>query len=611
MSNRTFTAETQGRGEKRRGKPREREETLLGGAVLRAFSAALRLCGGCFFVLALTAQVPAMDSRNSSDPPNTDTHFTARTYRTLAEWQERRAHLRKQILSASGLLPLPPKTPLDPQIFGRIENRTYSIEKVLIETMPGFWLGGNLYRPLGKPTPPAGFPAIVSPHGHWNYGRLEVGTTENGPARAINLAQQGYVVFAYDMVGYNDTIQVPHDFGTNRAEELWDFGPFGLQLWNSIRAVDFMESLPGVNPKMIGATGASGGGTQTFTLAAVDDRIQFAAPVNMISAIMQGGGLCENTPGLRFDTFNVEFAAMFAPKPLIMVAATGDWTKNTQTEEYPAVRAIYQLYGKPENVEVAFQDALHNYNQWAREAVYKFFGKHVLGDDNAAHFKERNARIEKLQDMLALSNRKLPDGALDYAGVFAEWRRIGGETAASVTDRNQLREMLAFALGAEWPAHVVSETKGDSFALSREGRGDRVTGYHESGPGAPTLFVHPDGAGAAQRNTGRNVYVIDTFKRTGRTDTKMFLTFNRSDDANRVQDILTALAWINQPNVELIGLGKAGVWCQFAAALSRQPVKLHINLDKFAGTDQDYLDTFFVPGIQRAGGLRAAKLLTN
>src|SRR5438270_888288 len=112
------------------------------------------------------------------------------------------------------------------------------------------------------------------------------------PARAINLAQQGYVVFAYDQVGYNDTIQTPHDFG-GRKEDLWSFGPLGVQLWNGIRAVDFIESLPGVNRAKIGATGASGGATQTFLLAAVDDRIQFSAPANMISAIYQGGAMCE------------------------------------------------------------------------------------------------------------------------------------------------------------------------------------------------------------------------------------------------------------------------------------------------------------------------------
>ena len=542
------------------------------------------LLAGLCLSAALPAQVPATDSRNTN-VPHTDTHFTARTYKTLGEWQERRAHLRKQILSAAGLLPMPPKTPLHPQIFGRIENRTYSIEKVLLETLPGYYLGGNLYRPLGKPTPAAGFPAVVSPHGHWSQGRLENTDLASIPARCINLAQQGYVVFAYDMVGYNDTIQTPHEFQTNELL-LWDFGPYALQLWNSIRAVDFLESLPEVNKQMIGATGASGGGTQTFSLAAVDDRIQFAAPVNMISLIMQGGAICENAARLRFDTNNVEFASMFAPKPMIMVAATGDWTKNTATEEYPAVKAIYQLYGKPENVEMFFQDAPHNYNQAAREAVYTFFGSHVLG--LTGPIKERAIRVEQPSNMLALFNRKLPDNALDFAGLFAEWKQIARDAAASVSDRGQMREMLEYTLGSEWPARVISETHGDTFVLSREGRGDRVTGRRAK-----------DGAVVID-----NTWSIDLFQRTGPTDTKMFLTFNRSDDANRVQDILTALAWLNKPNLDLTCSGKAGVICTFAAAVSRQPVKLHAAIPDDSGD-------FFVPGIQRVGGLRTAKLLAN
>uniref|UniRef100_Q01SB1 Acetyl xylan esterase domain-containing protein n=1 Tax=Solibacter usitatus (strain Ellin6076) TaxID=234267 RepID=Q01SB1_SOLUE len=569
---------------------------------------------------ALYGQVPAQDSRNT-EIPNTDTHFTARSYQTLAEWQARREHLRKQVLSAAGLMPMLPKNDLHAQIFGKIENRTYSIEKVLIETLPGYYLGGNLYRPM-KAAPEGGFPAIVSPHGHWNYGRLEHSVTASVPARCINLAQQGYVVFAYDMVGYNDTIQTPHDFGSPR-EQLWDFGPFSLQLWNSIRAVDFVQSLPGVNPARIGATGASGGATQTFTLAAVDDRIQFSAPVNMVSAIMQGGGLCENAPNLRLDTFNVEIASIMAPKPMMLVSATGDWTKNTATEEFPAIRAIYELYDKAANVETLHLDAPHNYNQQNREAVYRFFGKQVLGERDASKFKEKNIRLEKLQDMLALLNRKLPDNALDYDGVVAEWIRMGEAQARRVTDRAQAREMLEFALGAEWPERVVQESEGEKVLFGRPGRGDRVAGMVRQGTGRKVLLVHPDGAEAARKSTefaalaktGRPVYTVDAFQ-TGAAvaprnrDAKMFLTFNRSDDANRVQDILTVLRGLDS-DVELVGVGKAAVWCQFAAALARRPVELKADLGGFTGSDQEYLDSFFVPGIQRAGGLRAARMLTG
>jgi dienelactone hydrolase len=517
---------------------------------------------------------------------------------------------------------MPPKNPLHPQIFGRIENRTYSIEKVLLETLPGYYLGGNLYRPM-TPPPPGGFPGIVSPHGHWTYGRLEHAVNASIPARCINLAQQGYVVFCYDMVGYNDTVQTPHDFGSP-VEQLWDFGSLSLQLWNSIRAVDFLASLPEVNAARIGATGASGGATQTLLLEAVDDRIQFSAPVNMISAIMQGGGVCENAPNLRLDTFNVEIAAMMAPRPMIMVSATGDWTKNNLTEEFPAVRAIYQLFDRAANVEAMHQDAPHNYNQVAREAVYRFFGKQVLGESDAAKFQERGIRLEKLQDMLALHNRTLPANALDYAGIFAQWVRTAQTLVQPIADRNQLREMMELALGAEWPERVVSQATGEKIVFGRPGRGDRVAGFWLPGEGRKVLFVHPDGAEAARHSpefaalvrTGRPIYAIDAFQ-TGAAvaprdrQAKMFLTFNRSDDANRVQDILTVLRWLDVPDVELVAVGKAAVWCQFAAALSRRKVILRADVSNFTGTDQEYVDGFFVPGIQRAGGLRVARLLTE
>jgi dienelactone hydrolase len=562
------------------------------------------------------AQVPAQDSRNTN-VPNTDTHFTAPTYKTLAEWQERREHLRKQILSAAGLLPMPKKTPLNPQIFGKIVNGAYAIEKVLLETMPGYYLGGNLYRPT-RPAPPEGFPAIATPHGHWTYGRLEHTDTASVPARAINLAEQGFVVFAYDMVGYNDTIQTPHDFATRR-DNLWDFGPLPLQLWNSIRVVDFLESLPGVNPRKIGATGASGGGTQTFLLAAVDDRVAFDAPVNMISTIMQGGSPCENSPNLRLDAFNVEFGAIMAPRPMLMVAATGDWTRNTPREEYPAIKAIYQLYDRAANLEMVQIDAPHNYNRQSREAVYKFFGAKINGVTDEAKLKEKGIRLEKLGDMLALFNRKLPDNALDLEGVRAAWIERGKQAAAQPT-----KEMLELALGAEWPKHVIAETPGDRFLLTREGKGDRVTGFRSPGQGTPVIFVHPGGSDAARQSPefaalskqGRPVYVIEAFQ-TGsavaprKRDDKMFLTFNRTDDAERVQDILTTLAWLKAAAVELVGVGKAAIWCQFAAAIARVPVTFRSSLGSFAGTDQDFLDQFFVPGIQRAGGLAAAKALSR
>jgi hypothetical protein len=554
--------------------------------------------------IVLTAQAPPATDGRLTDIPNTDTHFAMPTYASRADWEKRAAHLRKQILSSAGLLPLPHKTPLNPQVFGKINRPDYTIEKVLIETMPGYYLGGNLYRPKGKTGP---FPGIASPHGHWNYGRLEHTTLGSMPARGINLARQGYVVLIYDMVGYNDTIQTPHAFGGLR-EQLWSFGPLGLQLWNSIRVVDFLQSLPDVDPNKIGATGASGGGTQTFLLAAVDDRIKYTAPVNMISAIMQGGSPCENAPGLRFDTNNMELAALTAPRPMLMVSATGDWTKNTLVEEYPSVRQIYRLYEAHEKLEAVQFDFPHNYNKESREAMYQFFAKHILNAADPAAFKERGFPVESLQNMLALHNRALPAGALTYEQIAEQWIDRARQQFVDATPE-QMKERLLLAMGVEWPAKVLASSGGE-LRLSREGRGDLVTGLVK-GSKPTTIVVHPDGA--AKAAAVDNSIALNVFK-TRSQASKHFTAFNRADDANRVQDILTALAYLKQQGVNKPKLkcsGRAAIWCTFAAAVAETGVDLDAPLGTFRGTDQDLIEQFFIPGLQRAGGLAAAKVLAG
>src|SRR5215469_10361652 len=202
-------------------------------------------------------QVPRQDARNTQII-TTDTHLPLPEFTSLNTWEARKASLRNQVLVAAGLSPMPEKCPLNPQIFGRIEEKDYTIEKVLLETLPGFYLGGNLYRPRNNRPK---HPGVLNPQGHWPYGRLENQPLYSGPSLGISLARQGYVVFAYDMVGYNDTIQVPHRFGS-AEQRLWSFGPLGLQLWDSIRALDFLSSLDDVDSGGIGVTGASGGGTQ-------------------------------------------------------------------------------------------------------------------------------------------------------------------------------------------------------------------------------------------------------------------------------------------------------------------------------------------------------------
>ncbi len=574
---------------------------------------------GALAPVALRAQAPLEDLRNTRTPdPNTP--FVLPVYRSRREWLARRTQLRRQILSAAGLLPLPERGPLHANVVWRTTLDGIPVETVLLETLPGYYVGGNVYVP---PKGVGRMPGVLSPHGHWKRGRLENLPSYSVPAFGINLARQGYVVFAWDMVGYNDTRQTPHDFGGWR-EQLWSFNPLGLQLWNSIRAVDYMQSRADVDPRRIAVTGASGGGTQTFLLTAVDNRIRACAPVNMVSAHMQGGDPCEEAPGLRLGTCNVEFAAMAAPRPMLMVSCTGDWTSDTPKIEFPAVRSIYALFDRANRVENAHFDGGHNFNSQSREAVYRFLAKHLRSHPEKLDLGDRGISPPADDELLALRHTSLPPDAVNYESLFEQWRNRAAAQIPKLHE-DDARRTLSYALGAEWPAKMFSVYEGERLIVSREGERDRVSGIWIPGEQPPALIVHPEGGAAARQmgeverilQAGRFAYLIDAFQ-TGSAvaprnrSRSYFLSYSQTDDANRVQDILTALAFLRSQTggtPELIGFGRAAVWCLFAAAVAPVPVRLNADLGSFRGTDEDFRDQFFVPGIQRAGGLTAAQRL--
>jgi hypothetical protein len=239
----------------------------------------------------LFAQVPATDARNTN-LRHTDFHFTMPQYATLPEWEAHKAHLQRQILVAAGLYPLPEKTPLHPEISGRIERADYSIEKSRSKPCPATtWAaiftgpaspgqgsrGADAARPLELRTP-GELGGLFRP-GAGNQSRA-------AGIRGVRLRHGGLQRHAADRAPL-------HQSHLSTLE----LHAAGLQLWNSIRALDFVESLPEVDSQRVAVAGASGGATQAFLLAAVDDRVRAAAPVNMVSFIMQGGCQCENAPG--------------------------------------------------------------------------------------------------------------------------------------------------------------------------------------------------------------------------------------------------------------------------------------------------------------------------
>lgn len=369
-------------------------------------------------------------------------------------WAKRSEHVRRQILVTQGLWPMPAKTPLNPVIHGRIERDQYTVEKVYFESYPGFFVTGNLYRPKGKTGP---LPGVLCPHGHWPDGRFydnanqvrneivqgaerfEEGGRSPLQARCVQLARMGCVVFHYDMIGYADSVQLSfdlaHRFAKQRPEmnttDNWGlFSPqaearfqsvMGLQTYNSIRALDFLLGLPEVDASRIGITGASGGGTQTFLLCAIDPRPTLAFPAVMVSTAMQGGCTCENACGLRIGTGNVEFAALFAPKPQGLTAAD-DWTKEMAAKGFPQLKQLYQLMGAPENVMLKpLVHFGHNYNYVSRAAMYSWVNKHFKLGLTEPIVEEDYKRLTREEMTVWDSQHPKPEQGPEFERKLLRW----------------------------------------------------------------------------------------------------------------------------------------------------------------------------------------------
>ncbi|MEZ4701637.1 MAG: acetylxylan esterase [Rhodothermales bacterium] len=567
-----------------------------------------------FLLLAglLVAGAPAASraqSHNHLDRVNTPV-----AYATRAAWDAHAGWLRDQLLVGSGLYPMPDKTPLRPVTSEFTLGDGYTVQSIGLETYPGFYLTGTLYRPRAGTGP---FPAILSPHGHWDEGRFEHTDLASIPGRAITFARQGYVVLSYSMIGYNENSKdFPHRFDEMKYQ-LWGFSAMGLQLWNSLRALDYLSSLPEVDANRIGMTGASGGGTQTFMLTAIDDRIAAAAPVNMISAHFQGGCICENGPLTRLDDNNIEIGALAAPRPLMMVSTAGDWTVNTPKVEYPAMQAIYRLFDAEDRVANVHLNYPHNYNKESRSAVYDWFARWLTPEfGDVPEADELNLLPADTREIKLPRRTPTPEALFAQVKTGAE-RQLSHAKPTDAASLDAYRATYGRAL-----EHVL-------FAPPEPGQVQ--LDYLAPSPAAPArravLIVHP-GTPASERTArslarqqqidGRLAALLvpypegDTF--VPPDSIAYWTTYNATVPVKRVQEIRRAIETLSArpgiENVEVIGLDEAGVWTLLARAMAPDVAATTVHLNGVAyDTDDDFLAHLPVPLLRRAGDLRTAVAL--
>ncbi len=462
-----------------------------------------------------------------------DGYFPFVAAKSPAAWAARAETVRRQIFLSQGLWPLPTRTPLNPVIHGKIDKGEYTVEKAFFESSPGFFVTGNLYRPK---TAKAKAPAVLFAHGHWRDARLsentpdavrreiaigaerfEVGGGSIFQSLCVQLARMGCVVWQWDMLGDSDSQQLSHAlvhrFGKQRPEmntaEDWGFfspqaeshlqSVMGLQTWNAIRSLDFLLTLPEVDPTRIAMTGASGGGTQTMLLAAVDPRLALSFPAVMVSTAMQGGCTCENSSLLRVNTGNIEFAALFAPKPQGMTTAN-DWTRELSTKGFPELQQHYAALGAPGSVMMHRGEHFqHNYNAVARSAFYTWVNRHFKLGGPEPVVERDYERLGKAD--LTVWNAKYPmPPAADpaFERQLARWHTGDAQKqiAALRGTPSKYREVVGGALQG-----IIGRTLADVGTVEwdlklKEDRGAfiqmagllRNKSRHEE---LPALFLHP------------------------------------------------------------------------------------------------------------------------
>lgn len=573
------------------------------------------------------------DDVRLQDPKHLNGYFPFEVPESRAAWELRQRELRQRVLVATGLWPMPEKTPLKPVVHGKVVRDGFTVEKAYFQSLPGHFVSGLLFRPAGQSDTKR--PAVLCPHGHGgrqqDYGadKMEALIASGAElhrrsgrfpklARCAQLARMGCVVFIFDMLGYVDSQQVSrqvaHGYSDIRPEmerdEGWGFyspqaesrlhSILGLQVWNCIRGLDFLEGLPDVDAKRMAVTGGSGGGTQTILLGAIDDRHIAGFPNGMVSTSMQGGCTCENCSLLRIGTGNVELAALFAPRPQGMTAAN-DWTKAMMTKGYPQLRQLYAMLDVPDNVYC--EEMLHfphNYNAVTRRIMYEWFNRHlnlgvkepIIEQDwepltpeeytvwNAEHpqppggddYERKLLQQLNDRDLAALSNHK-PQGSTQtqnyLATVRAGWKMLIGRDLPAAEDvqrtkvwketragylefgdiitltsqHEQLPIISVYPKSVEWNQKVVLWIDGQGKAGMFPGGEAHADLLRLIGAGYSVVGIDLYGQGEFTTNgvaLGENRTVNTSRQFAGYT-----YCYNDTVFARRVHDILTVTAWIN------------------------------------------------------------------
>lgn len=314
-----------------------------------------------------------------------------RNIRTLKDWEDRVAEYRRQFREMLGLDPWPEKSDLKVTITGTLERDDFRVEKLHFQSLPGLYVTANLYLPKNPPGP---VPAVLYLCGHSQVkiDNVSYGNKTHYHFHAVWFARHGYACLVLDTLQLGEIEGIHH--GTYRYGMWWwnnrGYTPAGVEAWNAVRALDYLQSRPEIDPERLGVTGRSGGGASSWWIAALDPRIKVAVPVagitdlqnHVIDGCVEGHCdcmYCVNT--YRWDYPMV--AALVAPRPLLIVNGDHDpiFPEDGVRRIYEVARKVYALYGAEDKIGLFITKAAHDDIPPIQEAAFRWFDRHLLGQE--------------------------------------------------------------------------------------------------------------------------------------------------------------------------------------------------------------------------------------
>jgi hypothetical protein len=401
--------------------------------------------------------------------------------RTGEKFQAHRRSLRQKLLRCAGLSPLPKRVALDVHSSRSLDHEWCTITRASYQLWPNVYSSGLLFMPKKFVDRPA--PAVLCPHGHGSNGNANVRVQQ----RCLTLAKMGYVVFSTTQNHYEDpAIGISHQT---------------LMIWNNIRGLDYLQSLPQVDGKRIGCAGNSGGGLQTQMLVAVDDRVKAATISGLtcdyreIVFPARNHCRCNHFPNIMRYADEPEISTLGLPTP-VQYLTMNDWTRSFEKNNYPTIRRLYEANGPKGRTDCKYWSTPHVYDKPKRERTYWWMEKWLRGKDCGEPVTEGQVKTLPVQTLVKLKVDVPGNKGLAHIGRIhaAKFQYV----APKLTGRKEweayrrkmlgaLGELLGNPLPPEGAVKIVGTETRDGLVI------ERVLCPSEAGISVPTLVLRPAG----------------------------------------------------------------------------------------------------------------------